>query len=62
MARSAIAARKNLDAGRGDAEFNVAKIRTAGYYATHLLSTAAALHHTIVECADEVMALEVESL
>jgi len=61
MARSAIAARNKLDSGNGDPAFYTAKIKTASYYATHVLPASAALRHTIVEGSEAAMALEVEN-
>jgi acyl-CoA dehydrogenase len=61
MARSAIAARLKKDSGDGDPDFYTAKIKTASYYAAHVLPASGALAHTIVEGADEVMALDVEN-
>ena len=61
MARSAIAAKLKKDSGDGDTDFYIAKIKTASYYAAHVLPASGALAHTIVEGADEVMALDVEN-
>jgi len=61
MARSAIAARSKLDSGEADAGFYDAKIKTASYYAAHVLPGSSALRHAIVEGSDEAMALEVEN-
>ncbi len=47
MARSALAAQKNLDGGEGDATFYEAKIKTATWFATHVASGSGALLGTI---------------
>lgn len=61
MARSAIAAKKKLDSGEGDAVFYESKIKTASYYAAHLLPASGALRHAIVEGSDAAMALDAGS-
>ena len=60
MARAALAARKRLDAGEGDAAFYRAKIGTARFFADHILSQAPGLCTSIVDGAAGVLALEVE--
>jgi len=58
LARAALAARRLLDAGEGDATFLAAKIGTARFFADHILSQAAALRHSIVSGAAGALALE----
>ena len=58
LARAALAARRLLDAGEGDAAFLSAKIGTARFFADHILSQAAALRHAIVSGAAGALALE----
>jgi alkylation response protein AidB-like acyl-CoA dehydrogenase len=60
MARAALAARRKLDAGEGDASFCKAKIGTARFYAGHILSKAPGLTETILRGAPGVMALSDE--
>ena len=58
LARAALAARRLLDAGEGDAAFLSAKIGTARFFADHILAQAAALRHSIVSGAAGALALE----
>jgi len=58
LARAALAARRLLDAGEGDAAFLAAKIGTARFFADHILSQAATLRHSIVSGAAGALALE----
>ncbi len=60
MARSALAAQAKLTQSHAEADFYSAKIKTASYYAAHVLPTTAALRHRIIDGSDEVMALAVE--
>jgi len=60
MARALIAAEDLLAAGE-DAHFMRAKIATAHFYADHILNKATALRDSIVEGADAVTALALES-
>jgi len=60
MARALIAAEDLLAAGE-DANFMHAKIATAHFYADHILNKATALRDSIVEGADAVTALALES-
>ncbi len=48
MARMASAARRRLDAGQGDAGFNTAKLKTARFYAEHLLTRVTGLRDTVL--------------
>ena len=57
MARAAQLAAAHLAAGEGDAEFYRAKLTTARFYAEHVLSQSAWLHHQIVDGAAAVMRL-----
>jgi acyl-CoA dehydrogenase len=58
MARAALAARRKLDAGAGDAGFYRAKIGTARFYADTFLPQASGLKHTITMGAEGVLALD----
>ncbi len=57
MARAALAAHAKLEAGQGDADFYLAKIGTARFFADHFLSQAAGLRDAIVGGAAGVLAL-----
>ena len=61
MARALIAAERGLAAGEGDSAFLEAKVATARFYAEHLLGKAAGLRDAIVEGADSVTAMALES-
>ena len=61
MARALIAAETALDAGDRDRAFLEAKVATARFYAEHLLGKAAGLRDSIVEGADSVTAMALES-
>ena len=61
MARALIAAETALDAGDGERAFLEAKVATARFYAEHLLAKAAGLRDSIVEGADSVTAMALES-
>jgi acyl-CoA dehydrogenase len=60
LARSALVAQQRLSEGKGDKSFYEAKIKTARFYADHLLTQAPALRNTIVHGAAGVMALAEE--
>ena len=60
MARAALAARAGLSEADADADFCHAKIKTAAYYATHVLSGSGALRHAITEGSNHSVALAVE--
>ena len=60
MARALIAAEDALAAGR-DTAFMQAKIATARFYGDHILNKATALRDSIVEGAEAVTALALES-
>ncbi len=60
MARAALGARKRLAEGGGDRAFYEAKIKTARFYADHVLAQASALRNTVVQGAAGVMALAEE--
>ena len=60
LARSLLVAQDELKAGT-DAEFMKAKIITARFYADHLLSKAPGIRDSIVEGADSVTAMALES-
>ena len=57
MARAALVARQRLSEGKGDKSFYEAKIKTARFYADHILTQAPGLRNTIVHGAAGVMAL-----
>ena len=57
MARAALISAAKIAAGDADSEFYRAKLATAAFYATHVLSQAAWLKRQIVEGAGDVMAL-----
>ncbi len=57
LARGAIAARRQLAEGRGDAGFLHAKIVTARFYADHVLAQAPGLAHTVIHGARGALAL-----
>ena len=61
MARALLAAERMLAAVDGDAAFLNAKIATARFYAEHLLSKAPGLRDAIVDGAESVTALPIES-
>ena len=61
MARALLVAADRLAAGDGDAAFMRAKVATAQFYAEHLLSKAPGMRDAIVEGADSVTALALES-
>ena len=61
MARALVAAENLLAKGEGDAAFLKAKIATAHFYADHLLSKAPSARDAIVEGADSVTALAIDS-
>ena len=60
MARAALVARQRLSEGKGDKSFYEAKIKTARFYADHVLTQAPGLRNTIVHGAAGVMALAEE--
>jgi len=61
LARALLVAEDQLAKDAGDAEFLRAKIATARFYAEHLLSKAPATRDAIVEGAESVTALALES-
>jgi acyl-CoA dehydrogenase len=60
LARSALIAQQRLSEGKGDKSFYEAKIKTARFFADHLLTQAPALRNTVVHGAAGVMALAEE--
>jgi len=60
MARAALVAQKRLAEGKGEKAFYEAKIKTARFYADHVMTQAPALKNTIVNGAAGVMALAEE--
>ncbi len=61
MARALIVALDQLQRGAGDAPFMRAKIVTAHFYADHILSKVPGMRDAVVEGADSVTALALES-
>ena len=57
MARAALVAKQRLSEGKGDKSFYEAKIKTARFYADHVLTQAPGLRNAIVHGAAGVMAL-----
>jgi len=62
MARSALAARRRLASGDGDAPFLAAKLLTARFYADHVLCRARGLCHAVMHGADAALAIEDDQL
>ena len=60
MARAALAARRRLDAGEGDAAFYNAKIATARFFADHFLTQVPGLALSVTQGAAGALALEDE--
>jgi hypothetical protein len=60
MARAALVAKRRLAEGKGDKSFHEAKIKTARFYADHVLTQAPALRNAIVRGSGGVMALAEE--
>ncbi|HKW36443.1 MAG TPA: acyl-CoA dehydrogenase [Burkholderiales bacterium] len=60
LARSALIAQQRLSEGKGEKAFYDAKIKTARFYADHVLTQAPALRNAIVHGAPGVMALAEE--
>ncbi|HMH19802.1 MAG TPA: acyl-CoA dehydrogenase C-terminal domain-containing protein, partial [Burkholderiales bacterium] len=60
MARAALIAQQRLAEGKGDKSFYEGKIKTARFYADHLLTQAPGLRNAIVHGAVGVMALTEE--
>jgi butyryl-CoA dehydrogenase len=58
MARAALVARQRLTERKGEKSFYEAKIKTARFYADHVLTQAPALRNAIVRGSGGVMALE----
>jgi hypothetical protein len=61
MARALLIAEGELAAGRGDAAFWRAKIATARFFAEHILSTVPGTRDAIIDGAESVNALSVDS-
>jgi butyryl-CoA dehydrogenase len=57
MARAALVAAQKLAAGDAEADFYKAKIATARFYASHVLTQSAYLKRQIVDGSGDVMAL-----
>jgi alkylation response protein AidB-like acyl-CoA dehydrogenase len=62
MAKAAKAARRLLDAGEGDAAFHEAKLKTAWFYAGHVLCKAAALLVTVTRGSRAVMSVPADQM
>ena len=58
MARAALVAQQQLDAGAADAAFYRTKVHTARFYADHVLSQAPGLAYAVVNGAAGALALE----
>jgi hypothetical protein len=61
LARALVVAEDQLAKGEGDAAFLQAKVTTARFYAEHLLSKAPTTRDAIVDGAESVTALAIES-
>ena len=61
MGRALLVAEEQLSSGAGDAAFLHAKVATARFYAEHILSQVPGLRDAIVEGADSVTAMALES-
>ncbi len=61
LARALLVAESQLKAGEGDVAFLTAKVTTARFYADHILSRVPGVRDAIVEGADSVTALALES-
>src|SRR3989442_3750106 len=62
MARAAIASNGRLAQGSSDVDFHGAKMKTARFYADHVLARAAGLAHTVVCGAHAALAIEDDQL
>ena len=62
MARAALTAQADLEAGEGDQNFLAAKIATAKFYGERILPRARAYEAEVVSGADTVMAIADEAL
>ena len=62
MARAALAARRRLAEGEGEAGFYRAKLATARFYADHVLTRAPGLATAVVEGAEGALAIEDDQL
>ncbi len=62
MARAALAAKADLDAGEGDENFLAAKIATAKFYGERILPRAAAYEAEVAAGADALMSIADEAL
>jgi alkylation response protein AidB-like acyl-CoA dehydrogenase len=60
MSRAALVARQRLIEGKGDKSFYEAKVKTARFYADHVLTRAPGLRDTVIKGAAGVMALAEE--
>ena len=61
MARALLIAEQQLAAGSGDAAFLHAKVDTARFYAEHILSTVPGMRDAVIDGADSVTAMALES-
>ena len=61
LARALLVAEKQLAGGEGDRAFLEAKVATARFYAEHILSRTSSLRTAILEGADSVTALALDS-
>jgi alkylation response protein AidB-like acyl-CoA dehydrogenase len=58
MARAALAATQHLDAAGADSGFLLGKLRTAHFYADHVMTRAAGLSETVVRGSPAVLAID----
>ena len=61
MARALLIAEQQLAAGHGDAAFLHAKVATARFYAEHILSAVPGMRDAVIDGADSVTAMVLES-
>jgi alkylation response protein AidB-like acyl-CoA dehydrogenase len=62
MGRAALASRRGLANGDGDADFLAAKLHTARFYADHMLNRAPGLAHSVLHGAAAALAIEDDQL
>lgn len=62
MALAALAARRRLSEGTGDAAFHKAKIQTARFYADHMLSRATGLSRVVVRGGSVALEIDQDQL
>jgi len=62
MGRAALASRRRLADGDGDADFLAAKLHTARFYADHVLNRASGLAHSVLHGAAAALAIDDDQL